>query len=73
MNQLSREHVAPVKVTDFQHETNVLKKEINENRQQISYLEIAVSAIQGQIISKKSVETPKMKSTFSAKSLIKSG
>ncbi|KAA0050194.1 polyprotein [Cucumis melo var. makuwa] len=57
MNLLSKEHAAPVKVTDLQHEIKVLKKEINENRQQISYLENAVVVIQEQIISKENVET----------------
>ncbi|KAA0039552.1 Peptidase_A3 domain-containing protein [Cucumis melo var. makuwa] len=58
MNQLSKEHAMLVKVTDLQHEIKVLKKEINENMQQIPYLENAVVAIQEQIISKDSIETP---------------
>ncbi|KAA0050625.1 Enzymatic polyprotein [Cucumis melo var. makuwa] len=73
MNLLSKEHAAPVKVTDLQHEIKVLKMEVNENKQQISYLENAVVAIQEQIISKRVLKHRVMKSTLSAKSLIKNG
>ncbi|KAA0037024.1 polyprotein [Cucumis melo var. makuwa] len=57
MNLLPKEHAAPVKVIDLYHEIEVLKKEINENKQQISYLKNAVVAIQEQIISKENIET----------------
>ena len=73
VNQLSKEHAASVKVTDLQHEIKILKKEINENRQQISYLENAAVATQEQIISKENVETQNNEINVISKIFIKNG
>lgn len=56
MNQLTKEHVASVTISDLQHEIKVLKKEVHDNKKQISYLENIIEAIPEQIILKDNVE-----------------